>query len=190
MHEALKIIRDEHHTLYRIIDVVESEMRALKPGAKPNFALLRKVVEYFDIYVEAYHHPKESIYLFPVLYKALPDLTEILDRLDADHRKAPARLRDLLTALTRYEDHFPDGREALEAAMRGFLAGQSAHLKIEEGAIFAAADARLSAEDWAPLDAALTDPSDPVMGPDALAAARRLYREVVNTVPAPYGMGG
>ncbi|HET9644264.1 MAG TPA: hemerythrin domain-containing protein, partial [Burkholderiaceae bacterium] len=55
--------------------------------------------------------------------------------------------------------------------------------------ILPAAERTLSAEDWAALDAAFSANRDPLTGHPAIDVYRPLFSKIVNTAPAPIGLG-
>jgi len=64
------------------------------------------------------------------------------------------------------------------------------HMRLEESVILPEAIKHLSAEDWAELDAAFEQNTDPLNGRYARDPVYdRLYSRIVTTAPAPIGLG-
>jgi len=61
-------------------------------------------------------------------------------------------------------------------------------MNTEEGQILPLAKAHLNEEDWAEIDAAFLANDNPWQGPAGEYAA--LFSRIVNTAPAPVGLGG
>ncbi|HSV78198.1 MAG TPA: hemerythrin domain-containing protein, partial [Ramlibacter sp.] len=94
MHEATRIIRDEHAALsamLRSILLLLAEHR--RKGTLPDFAVLRAMLFYVDEFPEQRHHRKESQLLFPKLRARTPISRELLDRLDDDHDRGERKIR-------------------------------------------------------------------------------------------------
>ena len=114
---------------------------------------------------------------------------DLLDRLDEDHARGERRIRDLEHALLAFEMLGEPRREAFEEAAQVYVTFYLAHMGLEEKEILPLAERVLTADDWADLDAAFAANRDPLTGhaPDTDYAA--LFSRIVNTVPAPIGLG-
>src|SRR5512140_304291 len=83
---TLQIIREEHGALAAVLRSLAT-MIERGPDEQPGrfFEVLRAMLFYIDEFPERLHHPKESNHLFPKLAAAAPELTPVLERLEADH---------------------------------------------------------------------------------------------------------
>jgi hemerythrin-like domain-containing protein len=187
---TLSIIREEHAALaamLRSILLLLGHHR--RQRTLPDFAALRAMLFYVDEFPEKRHHRKESELLFPKLRARTPLARELLDRLDADHARGERRIRDLEHALLGFEMLGEPRRDDFEEAAAVYVSFYLAHMALEEKEILPLAERVLTAEDWADLDAAFAANRDPLTGhaPDTDYAA--LFSRIVNTVPAPIGLG-
>ena len=64
-----------------------------------------------------------------------------------------------------------------------------AHMNAEENDVLPRARQHLSTADWVEIDAAFTDNDDPLLGADARAGFRQLFRRIVLLAPPPLGVG-
>src|SRR6188768_3699993 len=122
MHEATRIIRDEHAALsamLRSILLLLSEHR--RKGTLPDFAVLRAMLFYVDEFPEQRHHRKESQLLFPKLRARTPMSRELLDRLDDDHARGERKIRNVEHALLAFEIMGESRREAFETAVERYV---------------------------------------------------------------------
>ena len=122
--EALRIIKDEHRNLWRVATTVERVIGDMEAAGKADAAFLGSVFDYFEQFVDDCHHPKEDDYLFRLLRQRSPEAAAVLDRLEAEHRDAPANLKGLRNKLALAES----GRlpvSDLAEALRGYWDGLS-----------------------------------------------------------------
>ena len=63
------------------------------------------------------------------------------------------------------------------------------HARLEEREILPRAEAALQPEDWQVIDAAFGEHEDPMFGGQWQTEFSRLFEKLVNTLPAPYGLG-
>ena len=188
-HKALEIIRGEHAALsamLRSILLLLAQHR--RDGTMPDFAALRAMLFYVDEFPEQRHHRKESELLFPKLRARTPQHRDLLDRLDLDHARGEARIRELEHALLAFEMMGESRRSAFEETADRYVDFYLGHMTLEEREILPLAERALTAADWQELDDAFLANRDPMTGaqPDAEYAA--LFTRIVNLVPAPVGL--
>jgi len=189
-HKAIQIIRGEHAALsamLRSILLLLAQHR--RDATLPDFAALRAMLFYVDEFPEKRHHRKESELLFPKLRARTPMHRELLDRLDLDHARGEARIRDLEHALLAFEMMGESRRAAFEDAAARYVDFYLAHMAMEERDILPLAEKALSAADWRELDEAFTANRDPLTGAEPEAEYAQLFTRIVNAVPAPVGLG-
>ncbi|MCB2022563.1 MAG: hemerythrin domain-containing protein [Burkholderiaceae bacterium] len=189
-HAALKIIHDEHAALAVLLRTMGVLLAAYrKHGTRPDFGLLRAMLFYVDEFPERLHHAKESALLFPRLRERAPELGPVLERLDRDHARGSAAVRDLAHALLGFELMGEARRIAFEQALDEFVASRLEHMRVEETEILPVAEKLLEPEDWAALDAAFRENRDPLTGHAPEDDYRELFSRIVRQVPAPFGLG-
>jgi hemerythrin-like domain-containing protein len=155
----------------------------------PPFPVLRAMLFYIDEFPERLHHPKESQLLFPKLRARRPELAPTIESLDADHHRGETSVRDLQHRLLAYELLGEPRREAFETAAQLYVEQYLRHMTVEETAILPAARAALTPEDWTELNAAFEANRDPLAGHDPSGEFAPLFRKIVQTAPAPVGLG-
>jgi hemerythrin-like domain-containing protein len=190
-HLTTRIIRDEHAALaamLRSILLLLAEHR--RQRTLPDFAALRAMLFYVDEFPEKRHHRKESELLFPKLRARTPLSREMLDRLDDDHARGERNIRDLEHALLAFEMLGESRRADFESAAQRYIDFYLEHMRIEEQVIMPLAERVLTEADWRELDAAFEANRDPLTGHEPEDEYRELFTRIVNTVPAPIGLGG
>lgn len=191
---ALDVIRDEHQALAAMLRSLTMLLaQARREQRVPDFEVLRAMLLYVDEFPERLHHAKESALLFPKLRERAPELAPVLERLDRDHAEGERAIRALEHALLAFEVLGDPRRAAFEQAAERYVQFYLQHMAVEEAEVLPAARRVFCPADWAELDAAFAANRDPLAGhaPEAAVDAeyRRLFRLIVNTAPAPIGLG-
>ncbi len=189
-HAALRIIHEEHAALSAMLrSILMLLAQHRRQGSLPDFATLRAMLFYVDEFPEKLHHPKESELLFPRMRARTTEAAEVIDRLDQDHARGERAIRDLEHALLAFEMMGEARREAFERAARQYVDLYLAHMSLEEQQILPLAEKVLTDDDWAEINAAFTANRDPLTGHEPDEAYRALFTRIVNSVPAPIGLG-
>lgn len=189
-HATLSVIRDEHAALsamLRSMSMLLAEHR--RKGTLPDFGVLRAMLFYVDEFPEKLHHTKESALLFPLLRQRSQEADAVLERLDAEHERGERAIRDLGHDLLAFEVMGESRRAAFEQSLERYIEFYLGHMAVEEQEVLPLAQRVLSADDWARLDAAFTQNRDPLTGHEPSDEFRPLFTKILNTVPAPIGMG-
>lgn len=189
-HAATKIIREEHLALsamLRSILLLLAQHR--REGTLPDFAALRAMLFYVDEFPEKRHHRKESELLFPKLRARTPLSRELLDRLEDDHMRGERKIRNIEHALLGFEMLGEPRRQVFEQAVERYVDFYLDHMALEEREILPLAERVLTEADWAELDEAFRANRDPLTGHEPDEEYRALFTRIVNTVPAPIGLG-
>jgi hemerythrin-like domain-containing protein len=189
-HAALIVIRDEHAALAAMLrSILLLLARHREQGTQPDFAALRAMLFYVDEFPEKRHHRKESEVLFPKLRARMPLSRDLLDRLDEDHGRGELRIRELEHALLAFEMLGDARRAAFEQAAQRYVDFYLNHMRLEEQQVLPLAEKVLTADDWAELDEAFAGNRDPLTGHEPDADYQALFSRIVNTLPAPIGLG-
>lgn len=105
---------------------------AHRQGNAPDSAVWRAMLFCLDEFPERLHHLKESEWLFPQARLRCPELGPTLDRLDADHGRGEAAIRELEQALLAYEVLGDRRRRAFVEAMERYIDGYLTDMGVEE----------------------------------------------------------
>ena len=167
MHSTIRILRSEHTALVALLRTAMSMMeKAREQAGRPDFEFLRAMLLYIAEFPERHHHRKESELLFPRLRARSPLARPLLDRLDDDHARGQARVRDLEHALAAFEVLGESRRVAFEAALERYVDFYLVHRSLEEREVFPLAERVLQPRDWEELDAEFAQGIDPLTGAD------------------------
>ena len=191
--EALRIMMDEHQSLAAILHAIRMMLRDIASGTlQPDMGLLRAMVHYLDAYPEKRHHPKEDEFLFGPLRARTHDADAALDKLEAEHADAEARIAVLEAAVKAYAQD-PAKFDAFKAAFEDYAAFYRTHMMTEEREVLPQIRKHFTAEDWARANAGFVA-DDPLSGTRATARAgeedfAQIFSRLVAAAPAPIGLG-
>lgn len=187
---ALTVINEEHRALAAMLRTMSMMLaQARREGTMPDFDVLRAMLFYVDEFPERLHHTKESQLLFPKVRARCPELGPVLDRLDSDHGRGEAAIRDLEHAVLAFELMGEARRSAFETAVERYIESYLKHMSVEESEILPAARAHLTEGDWNELDAAFAANRDPLTGHSVEKTYETLFRKILTTTKAPIGLG-
>jgi hemerythrin-like domain-containing protein len=189
-HAALRIIHEEHAALSAMLrSILMLLAQHRRQASLPDFATLRAMLFYVDEFPEKLHHLKESELLFPRMRARTTEAGEVLDRLDQDHARGEHAIRELEHALLAFEMMGEARREAFERSAQQYVDFYLAHMSLEEQQILPLAEKVLTDDDWVEIDAAFIANRDPLTGHEPDESYRALFTRIVNSVPAPIGLG-
>ncbi len=179
MHSTIRILRSEHAALVALLRTATSMMATARDrAAAPDFALLRAMLFYIAEFPERHHHRKESELLFPRLRARTPLARPLLDRLDDDHARGQARIRELEHALAAFEILGESRRVHFEEALERFVDFYLMHMALEEREVFPLAEQVLHVRDWEELDGEFAADVDPLTGADPGDAWAGLFARI------------
>lgn len=191
MSRAALVIRTEHRNLASVLNCLRNVVRDIdEHGGKPDFELFETIYRYIGGFLNKFHHPKENDYLFKALRARSPEMVAVLDELEAQHKRHGPLLKELREKTEDYrlggEAAFAEFKKTVEA----YLQAEWDHMRMEEDEVIPRAEAALTAEDWASIDAAFLANEDPVFGDKPKAEFGALLHQIAEAAPAPYGHGG
>ena len=191
--DAMRILMDEHQSLAAIIHAIRHMIGEIGAGRlQPDHKLLEAMVHYLDAYPEKRHHPKEDEFLFGPLRARTHDADAALDRLEAEHAQADARIAVLDAAVKAYAQD-PANFDAFKTAFEDYAAFYRTHMMTEEREVLPLIRKHFTAEDWDRANAGFIA-DDPLSGTRATARAgeedfAQIFSRLVAAAPAPIGLG-
>jgi hemerythrin-like domain-containing protein len=163
MSEVLRLLREEHDNLEKILQAVEHQLQAYDQSEVPDWDVVNAAIDYVKDYPDRYHHPKEDL-IYERLKERDPGLAIKVGDLQDEHTRLAETTRHFAHAVENVLGALEVPREAFDKASRDFLDLYREHMFREEGEFFPAAERTLTAEDWAEIDAHLANPEDPIFG--------------------------
>ena len=161
MAETIRLLQEDHKNLAKLLKVLERQIAHFEDGGEVDFDIVRGALDYCLNYPDLCHHPKEDL-VFQHLLARDPRAADMIGDLEADHRglaeatrKMAAAVHQLIEGGGRPEAWFGD-------TARTFLDAYWRHMEMEETTFFPIALQELTDADWAEIDAAVTEMTDPL----------------------------
>lgn len=174
----IEVLLKEHRHIKKLLHVLEHELSEFDRSKSPDYDIIQAIIEYFEDYPEAYHHPKEDM-VFEKLKMRDPAVATRIGDIQDEHEIETMRLERFAQAV----DDILAGREVLRQSFHDivheFIAHQRTHMDKEELMLFPAAVAALQAEDWADIDARLHSPKDPVFDTEGQKKFQALQKTIL-----------
>ena len=184
--DALNIISQDHSNMWRLAITIDHIATDIEQGAPVESAFFNAAFDYIDQFVDRFHHPKEDDYLFRLLRLRSTEAADILDQLELEHREGPDTLAALRARVMAAAAGELSGAQ-IATELRNYTAILKNHIRTEEKSVLPLARNSLIAADWAEINQAFLDNSDPVFGEKAQAEFRQLYHRVVSLAPESVG---
>lgn len=181
---AIAAIRVEHRSLGTVVAALQRLLSDLRQDrVAPDFRLIAAMLYYIESFPERLHHPKEDKFLFGALRNRTRQDSALLDELQGEHVRSGQLMSYLAQTLVRFQGGAPDGLQSFSAAVDAYAALLGDHMRKEEGAVLALADACLTESDWVKLATAFEENRDPLFGENVGEEMRRLRRRIASLVP-------
>jgi len=190
MPKVLDIIRDEHRSIYAVLDGLRYLARHSLTGKMTvDPKVFRAMLHYLETYAERLHHPKEDQYLFAAMRQFGPQTEAVIAGLERDHAGGERALRDLDHCLARCEAAGEKRFAAFANAVEEFVRDYLLHMKKEEEEVFPLALKLLSHGDWAVIDKAYGENHDPFIAAQEKRDLGEIFDRIVRLAPPPVGVG-
>jgi hemerythrin-like domain-containing protein len=131
-----------------LLRILERELDVFARGDRPDYEVIRSVIDCFMDYPGSCHHPKEDM-IIEKLRARDPVGAATIGDLEAQHRDGARRLRRVAQAVERVLSDQDLLRQSVGDIIRDFVDHERQHMTIEERVVFPAALNALRAEDWA-----------------------------------------
>ncbi len=178
---AVRIIQNEHRSLAAVIHGLQHVMEeASREKRAPDFALLRAMLFYIEVFPERLHHPKEDAYLFRKLGERCADCNELITELEHQHTDGSKLYSEMRETLEKYESDMQDGDTAFSSAVERFVESHWQHMGAEESLVLPAASRHLRPEDWAEIARAFGENGDPRFDTHIDASFEQLFERLMN----------
>ncbi len=177
MEAIMRQLRQEHADIARLLQLLDRQVAVFASGERPDYDLLRKVIDYFLDYPDAVHHPREDL-IYRVLKRRDSKLAKAIGDLEQEHEILAGTTRTLSEILREILAEELIDRAKVQELVAEFVRSYRQHMKREERDIFPAAERMLAAEDWAEIDASVGDREDPLFGRRVAEHFRALRNDI------------
>jgi hemerythrin-like domain-containing protein len=156
MVEVIDILRQEHRNIEKLLRVMEQELAVFDRGERPDYEVFGAILEFFKMYPDTCHHPKEDI-IYEKFKACDPGRAASVADLQADHREGAVRLRRVAQAIDNVLNDQELLRESVDRIVRDFIDNERKHIALEDEVIFPAILDTLQPADWADIALTLAD---------------------------------
>src|SRR5215470_7367169 len=151
MPRALDLLREEHRKVATLLQILEQHVDEFRRGERPDYDVIRAVLDYLVSFPDVCHHPKEDL-IFARLRARDPLAAERVGDLRSAHEELATRTREFSTGLRAVLEEAEIPREAFIRLARRLIDQQRQHIDMEETTFFPAAEKTLTPTDWAELN--------------------------------------
>jgi hemerythrin-like domain-containing protein len=178
MTDFIELLRQEHRNFESLLRVLERELGVFGRGERPDYEVLRAVIDYFKDYPDSCHHPKEDMIVEKV--KARDAVAAVtISGLEAEHQEGKERLCRVAQAVERVLNDQDLLRQNVVSIIRDFIDRERQHMAMEERIVFPTALDALRPEDWADIALKMADRYDPFYQPGLEQKFTRLHRNIL-----------
>src|SRR6516225_6030400 len=178
MIEIIEILHQEHRNLEKLLRVMEQELRVFDRGERPDYEVFGAIIEFFKMYPDACHHPKEDI-IYEKFKARDPDRAASIADLQAEHREGAVRLRRVAQAIDAVLNDQEVLRESVDRIVRNFIEDERRHIALEDEVVFPAILSSLHPEDWADIALKIADRYGPPSEADFEEQFSTLRRDIL-----------
>ena len=147
-------LKHEHEIILVALGAVEREMGHVQAGGPVPAETVAQMLDFFQNFADRCHHAKEENLLFPRLeQRGLPADTGPIPTMLSEHAQGRRLVRAAAGALPLARDGDPAAASALADALLAYVRLLRAHINKEDTVLFRMADAILTPEDQAELEA-------------------------------------
>ncbi|MFG6667931.1 hemerythrin domain-containing protein [Halomonas sp. HNIBRBA4712] len=149
-------LRMDHANMARMLHVLQLKKKTLDQGERPNFKLMREVVDYILAYMDEFAMPLEKICVERLEQKAPEDLP-FMEKMAEDYRQLKPTLAQLSDDIDMIlmDNVLPMDRFAQD--LSAYLEAHRTYLRHEREHLFPLIDKYFTAEDMEELRQALPD---------------------------------
>jgi len=163
-----------------LLDVLDRQLAAAQAGGRLDYDIVKAVLDYFLSYPDIYHHPKEDL-IYLRLRARDSAKAEGLAELLSGHEELALLTRRFARATVDHILNPGDARRQWFISLgRNFVDTNRRHMAQEEEHFIPLALRVLAAQDWADIDAQITDREDPLFGGTVELRFRDLHQMILD----------
>lgn len=149
-------LRQDHANMARMLHVLQLKQKTLAAGERPNFQLVREVVDYILDYQEGFTQPLERV-CTERLMELDPSSVEVTERLARDYRALQSRLKRLSNNLDMILMDAVVPMDRFAEDLKAYLKSHRTYLRDERELLFPLIRENFDDEDLQALAAALPE---------------------------------
>jgi hemerythrin-like domain-containing protein len=172
----------EHEAILTMIEILGKLADALDAGAAVPPADLEEAVAFIRVFADKCHHGKEEGHLFPEMERAgIPRSRGPLGVMLAEHEEGRKHVAAMAGAIPGIRKGDRKSAAAFASAARGYGELLTQHIFKEDNILYPMADARLSPDQQASLEACFADVEKTIVGEGKHEEFHRLLERLEKT---------
>ena len=162
MPQSLRNLQLEHQGLSGLLDIMDEWVGDVSESQAPDYRLLEVIADYLLSYPDEVHHPKEDL-IFLKLQRRDPDAAAKLSQLLDEHRELREITHEFAAIVRDSTGPAASRPEQVLQATRRLVDYYRHHIEMEEEHFFPTAERVLTKGDWADIDFAFSERTDPLL---------------------------
>ncbi len=142
MSDIIDKIHADHRRFSALLARLEEQIDVFARGERPDFDLIRDIVDFLREWPARCHHPREEA-LLRLLEREAPEALRETGDLRREHERLAAQLANVADGLASILMEVEIARDTFVAMARNFIARQKDHLAVEEAVMLPLARKRL-----------------------------------------------
>ncbi len=156
MGDIIDDIHSEHRMISRLLERLGRETDIFERGERPDFLLLKEIIEHFRAGAAECHHRREDM-LYAALPEKEPQAQAGVEDLRREHEALGEHLRNMAQAIGSILLEETVSRPTFVAMTRNYISRQKHHMAVEERVILPLARERMEAAELKALGKAAED---------------------------------
>lgn len=174
----IELLSREHRNIEKLLAILERELEIFDRGDRPDYEVVRAIIDYFEVYPKSYHHPQEDL-VFAKLKVRDPATAAKVGDLAREHQRGAERLRRVAEAVDGVLADREVLRQDVDVIIRDFIDNERRHIAMEDRDFFPAAVKALSRQDWAEIASSSTRRKDPLFSDAAEGKFNALRAQIL-----------
>lgn len=162
MPQSLRNLQLEHQSLGRLLDILDEWVGDSGVSETPDYRLLQVIADYLLSYPDEVHHPKEDLIFLKILRRdsdAASKLSQLLD----EHKELREITHNFAAVVDDSTGRPASRHEQVLQTTSRLVDYYRHHIEMEEEHFFPAAERVLTKGDWAEIDVAFNERTDPLL---------------------------
>ena len=162
MPQTLRNLQLEHQSLGLLLDIMDEWIGSVSVSQAPDYQLIQVIADYLLSYPDEVHHPKEDL-IFLKLQRRDSDAASKLSQLLNEHREMREMTQEFAAIVGDPNGPAASRHEHVLQATRRLVDYYRRHIEMEEEYFFPTAERVLTRADWAEIDSAFSERTDPLL---------------------------
>lgn len=186
MSAILDQLHADHIHTARLLDALEVQLDRVNRWNMQDFDLMLDMIDYLTQYSDDLHHPRENL-IYARLSQRCRDMDGELIAIVEEHDSIATRGLELRDCLMSIRAGSIVSQETVCREFIHYMQTLREHMNTEESQLFPLARTALTPADWAEIEAAFAERTDPLFGPASEKRYQRLWHFIQGELTAIAG---